>query len=195
MSTNVASFLYYLTLCLLFLLIPSVSADNSATNIFKTINERLGYMQDVALYKAIHHKPIEDRQREKFVINKALNAMQHKGLNPERAKSLIKALISVAKAVEYRHLADYLSQMPKHHPRDLNNIIRPALIRLSNKLMIQLAQYLKLHGSFKQVKFSELDKEINIKYVTKSDKKLIFNALKSNALSNKIKKILVKNAP
>ncbi len=176
------AFFYYILLFSLLLMTPPVSADNSATKIFTTINLRLGYMQDVALYKAIHHKPIEDRQREKVVINKAVIAMQHKGLNPDQGKSLIMALISVAKAVEYRYRADYLSTAPTHSPRDLNNVIRPALIRLTAQLIAQLAAYLQVHESFKQQQFSEFTKIINTKYVTMADKQLLFKALKSVTL-------------
>jgi chorismate mutase len=46
----------------------SASADQSVDRLFELINERLGYMEDVALYKARHQLPIEDPPREQKVV-------------------------------------------------------------------------------------------------------------------------------
>ncbi len=56
---------------LLLVLSLSGRAETASSELFHIINERLSYMGDVALYKAQHHKPIEDIEREQLVINKS----------------------------------------------------------------------------------------------------------------------------
>ena len=94
---------------------PVFTSNQGRSNlcrIFSTINERLSYMEDVALFKAQNHLPIEDIQRESVVINKAKVSASEQGLDPEIVKDFFQAQISVAKAIQYRYRADLLSQPP-----------------------------------------------------------------------------------
>ncbi len=164
----------------LFLIIPfQARAENESTEIFKTINERLSYMEDVALFKAQNHLPVEDMEREKVVVSKAKIYAQNSGLDPVYIESFIRALMSVAKAVQYRHRADFLSSTSFNKPRDLQKVVRPELLRLSNKLVEQLTIYISSYGSFNSSQYSYFDSMINVKYVTAPDKQLIFRALQN----------------
>ncbi|MCP3901424.1 MAG: chorismate mutase, partial [Desulfobacteraceae bacterium] len=58
-------------LSIFFLLAISSSqawAEVTSEELFSTINERLSYMEDVALFKAQKHLPIENIEREKVVL-------------------------------------------------------------------------------------------------------------------------------
>lgn len=153
--------------------------EGSSNEVFNIINERLSYMEDVALFKAQRHLPIEDMERENLVVNEAIISAQNSGLSLTHMESFIRAQISVAKAVQYRHRADFLSNTTQRKPRDLQKVVRPLLLHLNDKLIEQLVVYLKSYGSFNVDQYNEFEKAINVKHVTISDKQLIFRALQN----------------
>ena len=154
-----------------------VFAESSSTVLFVTINERLSYMKDVALYKAINSLPIEDIEREKIVIDNSKLAASEKGLDPVLVEDFFRAQIAVAKAIQFRHRADFLSNPSSNKPKDLHDEIRPALLSLGGQIIERVIIYIKAHGSFKPSQFTQFKETINIQYVTAADKALLFNAL------------------
>jgi len=166
-----------LLVCLLSLFSLQARADITNSELFKTINDRLSYMEDVALFKAKNHLPIEDIQREAVVIEKATLSAGERGVDPESVKDFFNAQIAVAKAIQYRYRADLLSRPCSRQPLDLNKEVRPALIRLGDQLMVQMVAFCKRHGKYQPTSFAEFDKAITIKYVTTADKQLLLNAL------------------
>ena len=98
------------TLSLLFLTLTAfqASAAVKSSDIFKTINERLSYMEDVALYKAQKGIKIEDLARELVVVETASLSAQKAGLDIESVSEFFQAQISAAKAIQYRYRADLL---------------------------------------------------------------------------------------
>ena len=172
---------------LLIMLSLQVRAEVTSTELFSIINERLSYMKDVALFKAQNHRPIEDIDREKIVIDNAKMSALKKGLDPVHVEDFYKAQISVAKAIQYRHRADLLSQSSFQKPKDLQKEVRPALLRLGDQIVHKMMVYIGIYGSFKSTEFSEFDAAITVKYVTASDKQLLFNALqKIKAMPKKV---------
>ena len=161
------------------LMLFSLCAESEVTSseLFKTINERLGYMEDVALFKARNHLPIEDIEREKIVIEKAKASAHEQGLDPEHIEDFFKAQISVAKAIQFRYRADLLSQPSVREPKDLQKQIRPHLLKLGDQIIQQLVMYIKDYNSFKSMQLADFDAAINVKYVTISDKQVLFRAL------------------
>jgi chorismate mutase len=162
---------------LLSLLSIPATAAVTAVELFQTINQRLSYMEEVALFKAQNHLSIEDLQRENIVIDKAKVLANQQGLDPEGIKDFFQAQISVAKAIQYRYRADLLSQPSTRTPQDLQNEVRPALIRLDNQIMELMAVYCKDYGEFQQTQFTEFNEAITVKYVTETDKQLLFRTL------------------
>lgn len=161
-------------LCFIFI---SMTAHASPQDLFNTINQRLSYMEDVALFKAMNQQAIEDPSREGMVVDKAKAAAAKKGLKPEQVEHFFKAQVSVAKAIQYRHRADWLSQPAAHLPRDLQTIIRPALITLGASITQQIADYVNQNGAFTPDDFNSFNKAITTKYVSAGDKQLLFSAL------------------
>ena len=149
----------------------------TSLEIFKTINERLSYMEDVALYKADNHLAVEDIQREKIVVEKAKESGAGLGFEPEVIEDFFYAQISVAKAIQYRYRAGLLSHPTNKKPRDLQKVVRPALIRLGNRIMELIAAYCKKYGEFSHAQFPEFKESITVMYVTEADKELLFKAL------------------
>lgn len=162
---------------LLIILSFQAGAEVTSEGLFETINERLSYMEDVALFKAENHRPIEDIERESVVIEKAKASAYDRGLDPSSVESFFKAQISVAKAIQFRHRADFLSQPLQRKPKDLQREVRPSLIRLGDKIIEKMVMYIKARGSFKSIQFAEFDAVVNVKHVGFLDKQLLFNAL------------------
>lgn len=145
--------------------------------LFSAINQRLSYMEDVALYKANHHKPIEDIEREAVVIDKASDSAQQQGLNKQSIVGFFKAQISAAKAIQYRYRADLLSQSTTAQPRDLNQVIRPELLKLGKQINVEIAQYLSQGGTFAASDLPAFKQALTARYLNDSDKEMLFNAL------------------
>lgn len=76
------NFLSRITLALTTTLLLSqpALAQQPATEVFLLINERLGIMEDVALYKAENNLPVEDLARELIVVENAILAAESAGL-------------------------------------------------------------------------------------------------------------------
>ena len=64
--------------------------------LFALINERLTYMEHVALYKGRAKSPVEDMQREAIVINDAVRNANELGLFGPSVESFFKIQINVA---------------------------------------------------------------------------------------------------
>ncbi len=172
--------------CFLFLFLLSFQAnsENISIELFKTINQRLSYMEDVALFKAQNQKAIEDVEREQVVIENAVRTASKHGLDPLSVVGFFEAQISVAKAIQYRYRADLLSAPSMKSPRDLQTIVRPALIRLGGQIIRQMKQVLSESNSFKSVTYSDFEASMDVRYVTSSDKQLLFDALMNVKLSS-----------
>jgi chorismate mutase len=166
-----------LILALLIAVSFNASAETTDADLFEAINARLSYMEDVALYKAQKHLPIEDLERERTVIEKAKRSAAEQGLDPDSTEDFFKAQIAVAKAIQFRYRADFLLQPSLKEPKNLEKEIRPRLLSLGDQIMQQLAAYLEIHESLTPAQFADFDRAINVKYVTGSDKQFLFKAL------------------
>ncbi|MFS1892274.1 hypothetical protein [Vibrio lentus] len=63
----------------------------------------------MAIYKANHHLPIEDLEREKLVLKKSASTSEKFGLEVKSSEIFLRSLISSAKAIQYRVRANLLS--------------------------------------------------------------------------------------
>ncbi|MBQ4848234.1 chorismate mutase [Pseudoalteromonas sp. MMG013] len=168
--------LKFIVLLMVVMSLPAWSIS-CTTETFNTINKRLSYMQDIALYKANNHLAIEDIARENIVITASSNSAAKIGLDKESVKAFFIAQISAAKAVQYRYRADLLSNKTSHKPRDLNTIIRPQLIELGSKINTQIAYCLKHGQPFTADQETGFINALTVDYLSNSDKKKLFNAL------------------
>jgi chorismate mutase len=169
--------IYSLVFSLLVIFSLQTRAEVTSAELFSTINERLSYMEDVALFKAQKHLPIENIEREKTVLDKAKMSANIEGLDPDYIEDFFKAQIAVAKAIQFRYRADLLSEPSIEKPRDLQKEVRPALLDLGDRIIKNIVDYVKTHGSIRPTLLSEFNTVISMKYVAASDKKLLFEAL------------------
>ena len=114
-------------------------ADSVAIDIFQLINQRLSYMQYVALSKATAHSTVENRDRERQVLEKAKTESDELGLDAESMLLFIQAQMDVAKAIQYRYLADWLVTKPSNiKPKDLDLEVRPQLLQIDKEIFVKL---------------------------------------------------------
>ncbi len=153
-------------------------ADTMSNGIFQLINQRLTYMQDVALFKAKNHSAVEDIQREKQVLEKALIDAEQAGLQPESIAGFFQAQMDAAKAIQYRYMADWLSTQPDSDEyRDLASEVRPKLLELGDEIIIRISDYLKGGGTFDNKMQKTFVRTVNVTNLSESDKKKMFQSL------------------
>jgi len=112
-------------------------------SLFQSIDERLEYMDDVALFKAQNGIPIEDIEREKIVISDAKDLAASHGLDPDSIERFFIVQINAAKAIQYRYRAELLTRETPKLLIDLQSDIRPALDRLGSDIVTLFATLLQ----------------------------------------------------
>ncbi|MCL9780844.1 chorismate mutase [Vibrio sp. S4M6] len=166
---------------------PFAFAAGNSSTLFQNINHRLGYMKDVALYKAQKHLQIEDTAREAVVIQKAQAQAKEIGLNPTSVKAFFVAQISAAKAIQYRYRADWLTDPAALNAKPLNlkTQVRPALITLGDQILSQIKAHLEQSGPFKNNEREQFVNSITVKNLTEADKNNLYNGLMKVRLASK----------
>ncbi|WP_299734518.1 gamma subclass chorismate mutase AroQ [uncultured Endozoicomonas sp.] len=169
---------YFLPLILVLLAATWTRADPVASGIFELINQRLAYMQYVALSKASTHSPIANYDRELKVLKKAKTEAKQLGLNAESLSFFVQAQMDVAKAIQYRYLADWQVDKPSHlTAMDLDLKIRPELLKIDKEILTKLKSYLDSGQTIDGHLQHEFFKAINIEHITDKDKAILFNSL------------------
>lgn len=126
-----------------FMCISSLAQAYQYDQTARLVNERLAYMKDVAGYKAEQHLPIEDLTQEKKVLDQSLSEAESFGLNSETIKPFIVTQMNVAKAIQYRYRADWLSSPEINwKPQDLAEV-RLKISSLNTELLKNIAYDLK----------------------------------------------------
>jgi len=76
----------------------------------------------MALYKHMNQKPVEDQTREAEILKKMHAKAKGYQLNADKMLVFMTKQMSVAKSIQYRYRADFLSEKLDANPRDLENI-------------------------------------------------------------------------
>ncbi|WP_213071388.1 chorismate mutase [Acinetobacter pittii] len=130
-----------------FMCFSSLAQASQYTQTARLVNERLSYMKDVAGYKAEQHLPIEDLTQEKKVLDQSLSEAESFGLNSETVKPFIVTQMNVAKAIQYRYRADWLSSPESNwKPQDLAEV-RLKISSLNTELQKNIADELKKNNN------------------------------------------------
>ncbi len=96
------------------------------------IARRLALMHALAAWKRHHREPISDPAREELVIARAAAQAHAAGIEIEGARRLFEIQMELARAVQVRALAA--------EPLDLGRELRPALLRLGDRIVASLAR-------------------------------------------------------
>lgn len=151
--------------------------DNGSETLFALINERLSYMEQVALYKHQNNMAIEDLERERQVVDNSRLAAAQQGLDGNSVDSFFEAQIAVAKAIQYRHLADWMSIPDESQPPDLNGHLRPILTDLGDRIIANLAILLRSGNSIGEQDRKAFYERITVQHVEEADKAQLFENL------------------
>ncbi|TDF39291.1 chorismate mutase [Alteromonadaceae bacterium M269] len=165
-----------LTLISLFIAPMSLAKNISANQVFTLINQRLSHMENVAKHKLQAQLAIEDKTREKVVIDKAVLSAQALGFETQSIAEFFNVQIQVAKAIQHRVSADLMHQPTLNDFPDLHTQIRPELIRLSGAINMALAQYLS-HQHFNEGQRIVFAQSLDNPYLSARDKDVLFDAL------------------
>ncbi len=161
------------------------TAGPSPMPAFQLIHERLSHMRDVALFKAQNGLAVEDKEREKVVLEKAKQSASAAGLDPESVASFYRMQIEAAKAIQSRYLADWASRPEAlaEPAKDLNAEIRPALIRIGDELVAALADFSEAGGCFRSSFLTLFLETITVEHLTEDEERLLFESMSGINLS------------
>ncbi len=113
----------------------------SAKDLTQLVEQRLGYMKDVAAYKWQHKLAIENIEREAVVLNAAQSQGFRFGLTKDSSVHFFAIQISAAKEIQ-RHWFQQWHSHPNSVPENtasLEREIRPALLSLGEAITAALA--------------------------------------------------------
>ena len=153
------------------------AAEHSQDVLFRVINERLSHMEAVALFKAANQLAIEDLDREKIVLSNSQLAAANAGLNQAYVTDFFQAQIDVAKIIQYRHRAKWLTEPVELISLDLNEVVRPLLTELGDQIILLIADTVNNKGGFAESQRQHFYDSITVEMLTEIEKKVLFNAL------------------
>ncbi|MDG2249924.1 MAG: gamma subclass chorismate mutase AroQ [Gammaproteobacteria bacterium] len=162
---------------LILLLWQPAAAQPETITAFQLINERLKHMEDVAMYKSVNGLPVEDLPREEVVIENAVLAAESQGLIGDSIENFFITQINVAKAIQYRSLADWLSSPISKPIPDLPNQIRPKLTELGDEIVKELALLLSHEGRIGESLRESFQLHMSVNKVSAAEVDLLFDSL------------------
>ena len=145
--------------------------------LFQLVAQRMALMEDVAHYKFRHQVAVEDLEREQVVLDKALQAAAEAGLDPASVDAYFRMQFQVAKAVQYRALADYMTRPPGAPAPDLVAEIRPRLIEIGDAILAALSTHISRHGPLTSQSLAAFEQAMDLPRVTAGEKRLLHDAL------------------
>jgi len=153
--------------------------------LLQLINQRLDHMKAVAAYKWHNKLAVEDLDREKLVISKAVQLAESSGLDGESSRAFYIAQIQAAKNIQSAWLNTW-QQGSAPLPRsdyDLTNEIRPLLLQLGDQIISQIALLLSEQDLHFQAGDQQPFRILSTDKLTPSDKQKLLDALRQIHLS------------
>ena len=152
------------------LLAFSVSSFAGESNLAQLINDRLELMDEVAAYKFHHHIAIENIDREKIVLDHAVSAGLEYGIRKDSSQIIFGLQIEAAKEIQQYWFTYWQSHEPPAESPDLNEVVRPKLIRLGNAISGEL-----VHGS--QLKLETFMETLDIQGLSPGTKRALYESV------------------
>lgn len=116
----------------------------TASDVFATINGRLGHMQAVASYKARENVPIEDFPREAQVLDNSVRSAAALGLAPKTVAAFYRAQIEAAKAIQRNYMNRWEQGLEQRLPADADlQQLRTSLSILGHEQVSLIVAYLQ----------------------------------------------------
>lgn len=111
-----------------------------ADDLYALVGERLSHMRDVAAFKWVHERPVEDLARERLVVEAALTAARNRGIQAARAEAFFRAQIEAAKDIQRYWFSMWRSGGGPVEAPDLDTRIRPQLLILGDQIIAELGR-------------------------------------------------------
>jgi len=149
----------------------------SELSLFQAIDERLGYMEDVALFKAQNQIPVEDIEREGVVLADAKELATSHGLDSNSMERFFIAQINAAKAIQYRYRAELLTREMPARSVDLQTDSRPALDRLSSEIVMLFAALSRSRPAMEEGSREIFMNTLESRLLADAEKEALFDAM------------------
>ncbi|PCI77714.1 MAG: chorismate mutase AroQ, gamma subclass [SAR86 cluster bacterium] len=162
---------------LLFLSAVHGAESELPLSLFRAIDERLGYMEDVALFKAQNRIPVEDIEREEFVLSAAKELAASHGLDPKSMERFFIAQIGAAKAIQYRYRAELLTREIPTRSVDLQSNSRPALDRLGNDIVMLFSTLLESRSAMGEESRERFMSTLQSRLLADAEREALFDAM------------------
>ncbi|MEX1237943.1 MAG: transporter substrate-binding domain-containing protein [Pseudomonadales bacterium] len=107
--------------------------------LFEQIDARLELMDDVAAHKWGARQAIEDIERERVVLAATRNQALMHGLEPEASQFFFRIQIEAAREIQHYWFEQFASGTPVPAAADLDEVLRPELLRLGRAITTTLA--------------------------------------------------------
>lgn len=156
---------------------------NALINLFLAINQRLNLMFEVAHYKYIKKKDIEDLEQEKKVLANAAVVAKSHAISVAEFTTFTQTQMDIAKKIQFRLFSNWeqgILELPLTCT-DLNEI-RKEIMTLNGTIISLIKQHLTEHGCFSEEDL-QLSLIIRSTYLLEDEKSLLLEALKLIKLS------------
>jgi cyclohexadienyl dehydratase len=117
-----------------------LAAGQGADELYALVGKRLSHMRDVAAFKWLHERPVEDLTREQVVVEAALAEARNRGLRPGGAEVFFSEQIAAAKDIQHYWFERWDAEGGPLRAPDLAGEIRPRLLELGEQIIISLGQ-------------------------------------------------------
>jgi chorismate mutase len=119
-----------------------VASDRAFDGLLGLMRERLVVMHDVARYKWAAKSPIEDRGREKVLLEGVAERGRALGLDPETTRAFFAAQIEAAKLMQQADFRRWEAESRGSQGKspDLAGVLRPRIDALNRQLLAALAR-------------------------------------------------------
>lgn len=167
------------------LLLNLPTAAFADEELFKLINQRLELMQSVAAHKWVHKIAIEDKAREKIVIQRARQSALKLGLVPDSAEAFFVAQIEAAKDIQNYWFNQWNDDNAPADAPDLSSEIRPKLLALGEQITVSL------HSQQELAEAEIFNSEVSVQGLSPQSKDKLYQALKNiKRYNNRLQQIL-----
>jgi len=128
-------------LCILVLSLTAGAAGAApADELYTLVAERLSLMRDVAAFKWLNDRPVEDTAREQVVVDAAVAEALNRGLRPKAAEAFFREQIEAAKDIQRFWFEAWQAGVGPETAPDLVAAVRPRLLGLGDQIIAGLGR-------------------------------------------------------
>ncbi|AGA64009.1 Periplasmic chorismate mutase I precursor [Liberibacter crescens BT-1] len=159
------------------LIMPFFAHADDFNRVTSLISKRLSYMEKVARYKMQENQPIQDLVQEKKVLENSLALSKSLGIDSNSIKRFMITQINVAKSIQHRFFADWLSKPDLKTSNIPLKEIRSDISNINNNIIAEIANYLKSNKKIDESLKKDFFKAVQEKNLNEVDKEVLFSSL------------------